>query len=53
MRKLFSLLGATLGGSLGWWLGGKVGFMTAFALSTVGSGAGIYFGIRLTQALLE
>jgi hypothetical protein len=47
MGKLFSFLGATIGGYAGWFLGAKVGFMTAFMLSIVGTGIGIYYGRRL------
>jgi hypothetical protein len=43
MSKLLSFVGATIGGSLGWWLGDRFGVMTAFLLSIVGTGAGIYF----------
>lgn len=44
MSKLFSFLGATIGGYAGWFLGAKVGFTTAFMLSMVGTGVGIYYG---------
>ena len=47
MGKLFSFLGATIGGYAGWFLGAKIGFMTAFMLSIVGTGIGIYYGRRL------
>lgn len=43
MVRLMMLLGATLGGAAGWWVGARVGFMTAFIVSTVCSGAGLYF----------
>lgn len=44
MSKLFSFLGATIGGYAGWFLGAKIGFETAFMLSMVGTGVGIYYG---------
>lgn len=44
MGKLTNFIGATIGGSIGWWAGERVGFMTAFILSMVGTGVGIYFG---------
>jgi len=47
MGKLFSFLGATIGGYAGWFLGARIGFMTAFMLSIVGTGVGIYYGRRL------
>lgn len=46
MTKLMGFIGATLGSAVGWWLGAKVGTMTAFMVSTVCSGVGIYFGRR-------
>ena len=42
-------LAPILGGWLGWWLGDKVGLMTAFLLSTVGTGLGLYLGRRFTE----
>lgn len=46
MRKLCVLVGATLGSYLGWWLGAAVGVMTAFMLSMLGMGVGMYAGGR-------
>ena len=46
MMRLLVLVGATAGGALGWWLGARVGFMTAFCLSFVGTGAGVYLARR-------
>lgn len=34
---------------LGWWIGDFFGLMTAFILSMVGTGLGIYYGKRLIQ----
>ena len=51
MNKLFAFVGATLGGYLGWWLGARVGIMTAFMVSMIGTGAGIYFGRRAAKEL--
>jgi len=33
-----------IGTYAGWWLGARVGFMTAFMLSIVGGGVGMYIG---------
>jgi hypothetical protein len=41
--KVMMLLGSIVGGAIGWWIGARVGFMTAFIVSTVCSGFGIYF----------
>ncbi|MFQ5738034.1 MAG: hypothetical protein ACE5JX_03405 [Acidobacteriota bacterium] len=52
MRKLLTLLGATLGGGLGWWLGATVGIMTGFVLSMVGTGFGLYLVQRFIRDYL-
>jgi hypothetical protein len=49
MSKLFMLVGSTVGSYAGWWVGGHAGVMTAFILSTVGTGAGLYAGRRMAQ----
>ena len=51
MGKLFSFLGATIGGYAGWFLGARIGLMTAFMLSIVGTGVGIYYGRRLAATM--
>lgn len=52
MSKLLMWLGASLGGAIGWWLGARVGTMTAFVVSMVGTGVGIYAGRRLADSVL-
>ncbi|MBK8006950.1 MAG: hypothetical protein IPK12_24630 [Gemmatimonadetes bacterium] len=47
MGKLLGFVGATIGGYAGWALGARVGTMTAFMVSMVGTGAGIYYGRKL------
>ncbi|HMI16074.1 MAG TPA: hypothetical protein VK526_06910 [Bradyrhizobium sp.] len=49
MTKLIIFIAATIGGAIGWWLGEGFGFMTAFMVSTVFSGIGIYYGKKLAQ----
>jgi hypothetical protein len=49
MLKLYSFIGATVGSYAGWWLGAPVGFTTAFMISMIGTGVGIYFGRRLAR----
>lgn len=49
MNKLMGTIGATVGSAAGWWLGAKVGIMTAFAISMVGTGIGIYAGRRAAE----
>ena len=38
-----------MGGGIGWAAGSRVGIMTAFMLSVIGTGLGIYFGKRLAD----
>lgn len=52
VTKLSGFIGATIGSSLGWWLGQRAGFMTAFLLSIVGTGIGLYFGRRAADQWL-
>ena len=49
MTKLYGFLGSTVGGYAGWYLGAPMGFMTAFMLSMVGTGFGIYAGRRVAE----
>jgi hypothetical protein len=49
MLKLYSFIGATAGGYLGWAVGAPVGFMTAFMVSMIGTGFGIYVGRRVAH----
>lgn len=51
MSKLLSLVGSAAGGYIGWWLGAPVGTFTAFVLSMVGTGAGIWAGRRVADEL--
>jgi hypothetical protein len=44
MVKLSGFLGATLASYAGWYLGAPVGMFTAFLLSIVGGGVGLYYG---------
>jgi hypothetical protein len=52
MSKLLSFVGASVGGAIGWWLGARIGVMTAFFLSTIGTGIGIYAGRRIAASVL-
>jgi len=49
MNAIIILGLTTVGGWLGWWLGAFVGTFTAFALSMIGTGAGLYFAKRLAS----
>ena len=50
MTKLFGFLGATIGSYAGWWLGSRIGVMTAFMVSMLGTGLGIYAGRRVARS---
>ena len=52
ITRLFGFIGATAGGTLGWWLGARIGLFTAFVLSTVGTGIGLYVALRLAREYL-
>ena len=49
LTKLSMFIGATAGGAIGWWAGSFVGFMTAFFVSTVGTGVGMYYAKRFAD----
>jgi uncharacterized protein len=49
MQKLAGFVGMTVGGAIGWYAGAPIGYMTAFMLSCVGSGVGLYVTRRVLQ----
>lgn len=50
MKKLFGFVGTTIGSYAGWILGAHLGgTMTAFIVSMIGTGFGLYAGIRLAR----
>ena len=51
MQKLLGFVGASVIGSVGWWAGARVGVMTGFFLSMIGTGAGLYAGRRIADYL--
>lgn len=52
MKRMIALFAATAGSIIGWWIGARVGLMTAYLLSTVGTGAGLYYGARFAREWL-
>jgi uncharacterized membrane protein YeaQ/YmgE (transglycosylase-associated protein family) len=50
---LLGWLGATVGGALGWWVGDRGGLFTAFLVSMVGTGVGLYLGRRIAERLVD
>ena len=53
MKKLFAFVGATIGSYAGWALGAMVGFTTAFIVSMVGTGIGMYYGARIAKTYVD
>ena len=52
MRRLIILAAMTAFGATGWWLGGQNGLWTAFIMSTVASGVGLFLGRRFVDQYL-
>jgi hypothetical protein len=52
MVNLIGWIGATVGSAIGWWIGARIGIMTAFFVSLVGTAAGLYFGRRFAKHYL-
>ena len=52
MVKILGFTGSFVGGTIGWWLGEYAGIMTAFTLSIVGTGLGLYLGRKLASDYL-
>ncbi len=52
MTRFLGFLAAAVASAIGWWLGAKIGFMTAFLLSTLGTGLGLYYGMRAAREWL-
>lgn len=53
MNKLCIFVGMTVLGWIGWWIGARIGFMTAFILSGIGSILGVYVGWRINRDYLD
>jgi hypothetical protein len=53
LSTLLAWVVATILGGIGWWAGALEGVFTAFVLSTVGTGVGLYLGRRLAAHLLD
>jgi hypothetical protein len=47
--KLGGFVGATVAGYVGWYLVAGFGFMTAFIVSTIASGFGMYYGVKFAR----
>ena len=53
MNKLLALIGMTVGGWAGWALGALVSIFTAFIVSMVGTGLGLYAANRFSKRYLQ
>ena len=51
LSTVMAFVGSTVGGYAGWALGGLVGRFTAFVVSVVGTGLGVYYGRRMGREL--
>jgi len=49
MKAIGILVGSTVGGAAGWVVGIPFGFMTAFIVSTIASGFGWYYGVKIIK----
>ena len=49
MKTIGILVGSTIGGAVGWVVGIPFGFMTAFIVSTIASGFGWYYGVKIVK----
>lgn len=53
MKKILSSCGMFLGGWIGWAIGMHAGLFTAFIVSMVGSGAGLYAALRVSSHYVD
>jgi hypothetical protein len=49
MNWLLIFVGTTIGGGIGWWIGARVGIMTAYILSMVGTAVSFYYCRRFIK----
>ena len=52
MKRLFNLIGMTIGGWIGWKIGAMLSLFTAFIVSMVGTGIGLYAAQKAVRRLL-
>ncbi|HET7631317.1 MAG TPA: hypothetical protein VFK16_03285 [Gemmatimonadaceae bacterium] len=46
MKKLFGTIGATIGSTIGWYAAARFGIMTAFIVSSIAGGVGLYYAVK-------
>lgn len=49
VKTLAYLVGSTIGGAVGWWIGAKFGTMSAYMLSTLLGGVGMYYAHKWSK----
>ncbi len=52
MKGILNFLAMAAGGWIGWFIGAPLGLFTAFVVSMVGTGVGLWVAIRFTKAML-
>jgi len=52
VKGILNFTGMTIGGWIGWAIGKPVSLYTAFIISFVGTGVGLYAAIKVTKALV-
>lgn len=52
MKGLLNFVGMSVGGWVGWIIGAQLSFFTAFIVSAVGTGVGLYYTQRTLKRLL-
>ena len=52
MKGMLNFIGMTIGGWIGWAIGARVSIFTAYMVSMVGTGLGLYAAIRVTKQLM-
>ncbi len=53
MKTIGILVGSTIGGAVGAVVGIPFGFMTAFIVSTIASGFGWYYGVKIVKKFYD
>lgn len=52
VKGIFAYIGMSLGGWIGWFAGAWISIFTAFILSMIGTGVGLYAAHRIARQLL-
>ena len=52
MKRLFDLIGMTIGGWLGWAVGAPISIFTAFLVSMIGTGVGLWATRKVTRQMM-